>query len=127
MFYFLVVLLCVTLLLIFAGKETGLLQRSQDPQITYNPFLERLLATGRRGDVSDKQKETLQQLQPLSNVVVATMVILATDPTAKCNVLRSVNFVIIDRPDDSFYRGSRISRPRLLRLLRAHIQTPLRS
>jgi hypothetical protein len=121
-----VVLLCVTLLLIFAGKETGLLQRSQDPQITYSPFLERLLATGRRGDVSDKQKETLQQLQPLSNVVVATMVVLATDPTAKWNVFRGVNFVVIGRPDDSIYHGSRISRPRLLRLLRAHIQTPLR-
>jgi hypothetical protein len=53
------------------------------------------------------------------------MVILATDLTTKWNALRGVNFVVIGRPDDSFYRGSRISRPRLLRLLRVHIQTAM--
>lgn len=53
------------------------------------------------------------------------MVVLATDPTTKWNAIRGINFVVIGKPDDSFHRGSRISRPRLLRLLRAHIQTPL--
>ena len=44
--YSLVMLMCVILLLIFAVKEMSLLQRSQDPQIRYSPFLERFLTLG---------------------------------------------------------------------------------
>ena len=40
--YSLLVLMRVILLSIFAVKEMGLLQRSQDPQIRYSPFLEKI-------------------------------------------------------------------------------------
>jgi hypothetical protein len=42
-------------------------------------------------DCSENQKKTLQKLQPLSNLVVATIVVLATELTIKWNRLRGVN------------------------------------
>ena len=40
---------------------------------------------------SKNRKKTLQQLQPLSNLVVASVVVLATELTIKWNSLRGVN------------------------------------
>lgn len=52
--------------------------RSFGPQLTHLGF-------------SENRKKTLQQLQPLSNVVVASVVVLATELTIKWNGLRGVN------------------------------------
>lgn len=41
--------------------------------------------------LSEEQKKTLQNLQPLSNLVVASVVVLATKLTIKWNSLNSVN------------------------------------
>lgn len=42
-------------------------------------------------DCSENQKKTLQKLQPLSNLVVASVVVLATELTIKWNGLRGVD------------------------------------